>query len=163
MRNVFVSYSHRLDQNDADNFRNSFGSINRPGQMVFSDRSLENMDIGFLSDDTIKNNYIRPKIRNSSVTIVLIGAETGKRWWIDWEIYYSMLKTEGNDRNGVLGILLPYKQHSIPQRMLMNKEYCPIIEMPTNRAVLEYCIEVAYARRSRVSPDLSMPLRSRNS
>jgi hypothetical protein len=163
MRNVFVSYSHRLDQDDADDFRNRFGSIDRPSQMVFSDRSLENMDIGYLSDDTIKDNYIRPKIRNSSVTIVLIGAETGKRWWIDWEIYYSMTKTYNNDRNGVLGILLPYKQHNIPQRMLMNKEYCPIIEMPKYRDELEHYIEIAYARRSLVSPDLSMLLRSRNS
>ena len=38
MRNVFVSYSHRLDQNEADEFRRKFGNAN----MVFSDRSLEN-------------------------------------------------------------------------------------------------------------------------
>jgi hypothetical protein len=68
MRNVFVSYSHRLDQVEADDFRDTFG-IERG---VFSDRSLENEDIGHLSDDTIKNNYIRPRIRNSSVTIILI-------------------------------------------------------------------------------------------
>lgn len=59
MRNVFVSYSHRLDQADADDFRRRFGDSG----MVFSDRSLENLDIGYLSDDTIKDNYIRPKIR----------------------------------------------------------------------------------------------------
>ena len=110
MRNVFVSYSHRLDQSDADNFRRKFGDSG----MVFSDRSLENLDIGYLSDDTIKDNYIRPKIRQSSVTIVLIGKDTGGRWWVDWEIYYSMLKTVGNERNGVLGILLPNKEHNIP-------------------------------------------------
>ena len=75
MRNVFVSYSHRLDQSDADNFRRKFGDSG----MVFSDRSLENLDIGYLSDDTIKDNYIRPKIRQSSVTIVLIGKDTGGR------------------------------------------------------------------------------------
>lgn len=51
MRNVFVSYSHRLDQSDADDFRRKFGDSG----MVFSDRSLENLDIGYLSDDTIKN------------------------------------------------------------------------------------------------------------
>lgn len=54
MRNVFVSYSHRLDQSDADDFRRKFGDSG----MVFSDRSLENLDIGYLSDDTIKDNYI---------------------------------------------------------------------------------------------------------
>ena len=89
MRNVFVSYAHRLDQDAVDDFRVKFANE----RMTFSDRSLDNMDIGHLSDDTIKNNYIRPKIANSSVTIVLIGKETGGRWWVDWEIYYSLLKT----------------------------------------------------------------------
>ena len=79
MRNVFVSYSHRLDQSDADDFRIKFGDSG----MVFSDRSLENLDIGYLSDDTIKDNYIRPKIRQSSVTIVLIGKRY-RRKMVGW-------------------------------------------------------------------------------
>jgi len=157
MRNVFVSYAHRLDQADADAFRSKFGS----GNMVFSDRSLSD-DIGYLSDETIKNNYIRPKIRNSSVTIVLIGAETDNRWWIDWEIYYSLLHTAGNDRNGVLGILLPGKSHSIPKRILDNKDICPIVDMPQYSFQLEDYIEQAYKNRI-YNPDLSRPLRQRNS
>lgn len=158
MRNVFVSYSHRLDQSDADDFRRKFGDSG----MVFSDRSLENLDIGYLSDDTIKDNYIRPKIRQSSVTIVLIGKDTGGRWWIDWEIYYSMLKTSGNERNGVLGILLPNKEHNIPKRILENLGYCEIIPMPQNKLELEQAIERAYSKRF-TKPDLSSPLRKRNS
>ena len=110
MRNVFVSYSHRLDQDVVDEFRRKFGN----DKMVFSDCSLENKDLSHLSDDTIKNNYIRPQLRLSSVTIVLIGAETGGRWWVDWEIYFSLRKSAGNERNGILGILIPNKQHYIP-------------------------------------------------
>lgn len=158
MRNVFVSYSHRLDQSDADDFRRKFGDP----EMVFSDRSLENLDIGYLSDDTIKDNYIRPKIRQSSVTIVLIGKDTGGRWWIDWEIYYSMLKTYGNERNGVLGILLPNKEHNIPKRISENLDYCEIIPMPQSKLELEQAIERAYSK-SFTMPDLSSPLRKRNS
>ena len=158
MRNVFVSYSHRLDQSDADDFRRKFGDSG----MVFSDRSLENLDIGYLSDDTIKDNYIRPKIRQSSVTIVLIGKDTGGRWWIDWEIYYSMLKTYGNERNGVLGILLPNKEHNIPKRISENLDYCEIIPMPQSKLELEQAIERAYSKRFTM-PDLSSPLRKRNS
>ena len=158
MRNVFVSYSHRLDQSDADNFRRKFGDSG----MVFSDRSLENLDIGYLSDDTIKDNYIRPKIRQSSVTIVLIGKDTGGRWWVDWEIYYSMLKTVGNERNGVLGILLPNKEHNMPNRILENSDYCEVISMPHNKFELEQAIERAYSKRFTV-PNLSSPLRKRNS
>ena len=103
-RNVFVSYAHRLDQDAADDFRNTFG-IERN---AFSDRSLSNQDLSHLTDETIKNTYIRPKIKNSSVTIILIGDQTGGRWWIDWEIYYSLRQTTGNERNGLLGIRIPY-------------------------------------------------------
>lgn len=158
MRNVFVSYSHRLDQGAADEFRDRF-SIQRD---VFSDRSLENRDIGHLSDDTIKDNYIRPKIRNSSVTIILIGQETGGRWWCDWEIYYSLLKTTGNDRNGLLGIRLPNKQHFIPARLSKNLNMGKIIDMPANKILLEKEIEAVYNMRTN-SPNLSAPLRQRNS
>ena len=158
MRNVFVSYAHRLDQNEADEFRRKFGS----SSMVFSDKSLENKDLSYLSDDTIKNNYIRPQLRQSSVTIVLIGSETGGRWWIDWEIYCSLRKSAGNERNGILGILLPNKVHNIPQRILDNPNNSEIIKMPTSKYELENAIERVYNKRYNI-PNLSRPLRQRNS
>lgn len=158
MKNVFVSYAHRLDQKEADNFRERFGSE----KMVFSDRSLENIDIGNFTDETIKNNYIRPKIASSSVTIILIGKETGGRWWIDWEIYYSLLKTIKNDRNGLLGIRLPNKEHWIPDRLQKNLHMGQIIEMPRDYRTLENAIEEVYRLRHQ-QPDLSDPLRQRNS
>ena len=158
MRNVFVSYAHRLDQDAADDFKTKFGT----DKMVFSDRSLDNIDIGHLSDDTIKNNYIRPKIANSSVTIILIGKETGGRWWCDWEIYYSLLKTTGNDRNGLLGIYIPNKEHWIPSRLQKNLHMGKIIEMPRDYRTLENAIEEVYEKRYQ-QPDLSDLLRQRSS
>ena len=158
MRNVFVSYAHRLDQDSADEFRKKFGS----DKMVFSDRSLENQDLSKLSDDTIKNRYIRPLLKQSSVTIVLVGQETGGRWWVDWEIYCSLRKSEGNERNGILAILLPNKKHHIPQRILENPDNCKIIGMPTSSEELNNAIEDAYDLRDN-HPNLSTPLRKRNS
>lgn len=158
MRNVFVSYAHRLDQNEADEFRRKFGN----SSMVFSDKSLENKDLSYLSDDTIKNDYIRPQLKQSSVTIVLIGSETGGRWWVDWEIYCSLRKSYGNERNGILGILLPNKQHNIPQRILDNPDNSEIIKMPTSAYELDAAIERVYNKRYN-SPNLSRPLRQRNS
>ena len=158
MRNVFVSYAHRLDQDVVDEFRRKFGN----DKMIFSDKSLENMDLSRLSDDTIKNNYIRPQLRQSSVTIVLIGAETGGRWWVDWEIYCSLRKSAGNERNGILGILIPNKQHFIPQRIMDNKNNSEIINMPKTSAELDAAIERVYNKRSNI-PDFSRPLRQRNS
>ena len=158
MKNVFVSYSHRLDQSEADDFKGKFG-IKRN---VFSDRSLENEDIGHLTDDTIKDNYIRPKIKNSSVTIILIGKDTGGRWWCDWEIYYSLLKTYNNNRNGLLGILLPNKQQWIPSRLQKNLNLGKIIDMPNNYRTLENAIDEVYNLRNNL-PDLRDSLRQRNS
>jgi len=158
MRNVFVSYAHRLDQDAADDFRTKFGN----DRMVFSDRSLDNIDIGHLADDTIKNIYIRPRIANSSVTIILIGQETGGRWWCDWEIYYSLLKTTGNDRNGLLGIYIPYKEHWVPSRLQKNLHMGKIIDMPRDYRTLENAIEEVYLKRY-LQPDLSDLLRQRNS
>lgn len=158
MRNVFVSYAHRLDQDVVDEFRSKFGN----DKMVFSDRSLENKDIGYLSSDNIKDNYIRPKIKNSSVTIVLIGEETGGRWWVDWEIYYSLIHTKDNGRNGLLGIRIPYKRHFVPRRLEKNLHMGLIIDMPKTAKELEMAIEEAYKKRTN-TPDLSDPLRTRNS
>jgi len=158
MKNVFVSYSHRLDQTEADDFKDKFGFQRN----VFSDRSLENEDIGHLTDDTIKDNYIRPKIKNSSVTIILIGKETGGRWWCDWEIYYSLLKTVNNNRNGLLGILLPNKQHWIPSRLNKNRNMGKIISMPRDCRTLNNAIDEVYDLRQN-QPDLNDGLRQRNS
>ncbi len=158
MRNVFVSYAHRLDQDAADEFKDTFG-IERN---AFSDRSLSNQDLSHLSDETIKNNYIRPKIRTSSVTIILIGSQTGGRWWIDWEIYYSLLRTGNNKRNGLLGIYIPSKERWIPKRISKNLHMGKIINWPSNYRTLENEIENAYNCRWN-TPDLRDPLRQRNS
>lgn len=158
MKNVFLSYSHGLDQSDADDFKEKF-SLDKG---VFSNRSLENVDIGHLTDDTIKNNYIRPRIARSSVTIILLGKETGGRWWCDWEIYYSLLKTTGNDRNGLLGIRLPNKQHYVPKRLEKNLHMGEIIDMPRDYRTLENAVEKVYELRWQ-KPNLEDPLRQRNS
>lgn len=79
------------------------------------------------------------------------------------EKYYSMLRTAGDERNGVIGILLPNKEHDIPKRIQMNKDFCDIVKMPKSKRELECLIEQAYERRFIFAPDLSMPLRQRNS
>ena len=157
VKNVFISYSHRLYQDEADDFKDKFGF----DRNVFSDRSLENIDIGHLTDDSIKDNYIRPKIKNSSVTIILIGKETGGRWWCDWEIYYSLLKTV-NNRNGLLGIRLSNKQHWIPSRLSNNLHMDKVIDMPRDYRTLNNAIDEVYALRQN-SPNLGDKLRQRNS
>ena len=76
MRNVFVSYSHRLDQSDADDFRRKFGDSG----MVFSDRSLENLDIV---------DSIEKALKCSTHILVLVSDQTKESWWVPYEVGYS--------------------------------------------------------------------------
>ncbi|MDS4019358.1 MAG: TIR domain-containing protein [Candidatus Competibacter sp.] len=157
MRKLFVSYSHRLDQNAADDFRGFFSD----SRDVFIDKSIRD-DIGDLQKETIKG-HLRKLIADSSVTVILIGSQTGGRWWIDWEIYNSLRKSQGNERNGLLGIRIPYKQHWVPQRLEDNiPEMGHIIDWPSNYRTLANEIEAAYDKRWN-TPSLWRELRTRNS
>lgn len=98
---VFVSYHHQNDQEKANYLRTKYGEND-----TLLDRSLdeayEDMD-----DDEILAAIRQDHLKDSSVTIVLIGSETAKRKWIDWEIYASLRPYGSRSRNGLLGIFLP--------------------------------------------------------
>lgn len=69
-----ISYSHRLDQDVS----NDFSSLFSDERDVFIDKSIRD-DIGDLEKESIKNK-LRQLIVDSSVTVALIGGETGGRW-----------------------------------------------------------------------------------
>ncbi len=87
-RKVFVSYSHSLDQSAAEAFRSFFADEHD----AFIDKSIRE-DVGELQNDSIKRR-LRQLIKDSSVTVVLIGSQTGGRWWIDWKSYNSLRKAQ---------------------------------------------------------------------
>ena len=157
MRKVFVSYSHRLDQDAANRFRQFF-SFERD---VFIDKSIRD-DVGKYQKEAIKNR-LRRLIADSSITVILIGSETGGRWWVDWEIYNSLRKGFRNERNGLLGIRIPYKRHWIPDRLSDNiPDMGHIIDWPSNYKTLVNEIEAVYNKRWN-QPFLRPLLRERNS
>ena len=101
---VFVSYYHREDQNYRERFEGLFSDFH--GIMV-----SESVEIGDINPN-LKTETIRQKIRDeylrdSTVTVVLVGAHTWQRKFVDWEIGSSIRQTEYNPRSGLLGILLP--------------------------------------------------------
>ncbi len=156
-RKVFVSYSHRLDQGAADDFRSIFAEE----RDAFIDKSIRE-DIGQSGNETIKVR-LSALIRDASVTVILIGQDTGGRSWVDWEIYNSLRKGSQNERNGLLGVRIPYKQQWIPQRLNDNvPQMGKIIDWPSNYRTLANEIEEAYDCRW-ATPYLSAPLRQRNS
>lgn len=75
---------------------------------MFIDRSVNTGDI----DESLDDEAIRIKIRDqylrdSTVTIVLVGAGTRGRKHVDWEIYSSMINGTRNKKSGVVAVLLP--------------------------------------------------------
>lgn len=100
---VFVSYHHANDQSYKEGLV-KFGEEHG----IFTDASVDTGDI----DDALDDQAIREKIRDeylrdSSVTIVLVGLETKGRKHVDWEIYSSMYNGKVNKQSGILVVTLP--------------------------------------------------------
>ncbi len=96
-RKVFISYHHRGDQLWFDEFTRLFAERYE----IFYDKSLDGR---IRSDDPeYTNRTIREEhIVGSSITIVLCGAETCKRKYVDWEIHSTL-----HHEHALLGIALP--------------------------------------------------------
>ncbi|MED3202432.1 TIR domain-containing protein [Bacillus toyonensis] len=110
---AFVSYHHGNDQARANHLRSTYGENN-----TLIDRSLP------AELDSNDNDYILGEIRtkhlkDSTVTIVLIGSETANRKWVDWEIYSSLRPYGKRTVNGLLGIYLP-TAGKVPARLQDN-------------------------------------------
>lgn len=96
---VFISYHHANDQSYKESLVNSG---------IFIDASVDTGDIGdSLSDESIRKKIRDEYLRDSTVTIVLVGTETKNRKHVDWEIYSSMYDGQVNKKSGVLVINLP--------------------------------------------------------
>ena len=120
--NYFFSYHHNSDLKYLKELRNRL-KITSYGDFGFKDEDLGNET----------NRKIAKKIQyrlwSSSITIVLVGSETGNSSWIDWEIWYS-LQRYYNKRHprrsykpkGLLALYLPVEIHNIPKRLAENIE-----------------------------------------
>lgn len=102
---VFISYHHFNDQA----YKESLIKWNKDnGYDIFIDGSVDTGDI----DDNLNDQAIRQKIRDeylkdTTVTILLVGTETKNRKHVDWEIYSSMYDGKVNKKSGLLVINLP--------------------------------------------------------
>ena len=156
-RRVFFSF-YKGDTAEVDQFINYWG--NREG--VFTPYVLGAGD----NDDFINSTnteYVMSQIRaryikDSTVTIVLLGSCTHSRRYVDWEIKASL--RQGNDGlpNGLLGIILPSSGTSVhlPERFEMNWEkgedncYALFRSSPSSSYELGSWIDDAFdARRTR--------------
>lgn len=113
---IFVSYHHYNDQQYYDSFSRTFHDT----YDTIYDNSLERR----IDSDNVE--YVMRKIREdfitgSSCTIVLIGSETYKRKYIDWEIKATLDK-----EHALIGVYLPTAARNfegkivVPDRLLDN-------------------------------------------
>ena len=160
---VFVSYYHDEDQGYRERFEKLFADIH--GIMV-----PESVEIGDI-DSNLKPETIHQKIRDeylrdSTVTVVLVGEHTWQRKFVDWEIGSSIRDTENNPRSGLLGILLPtypgsssntYDRYTIPPRLHDNIEcgFAKIYNWSDDPHRVQSWIHDAFKRRTEVLPDNS--------
>lgn len=107
MHKVFISYHHGNDQGYKDSLV-KFGKQHS----IFVDRSVDTGDIpDQWSDETIRQEIRDNYLRDSTVTIVLVGEETRRRKHVDWEIYSSMYDGSVNKKSGIVVINLPGKSN----------------------------------------------------
>ncbi|MBD9489933.1 TIR domain-containing protein [Ensifer sp. ENS11] len=103
MHKVFISYHHANDQwakNQLQQWADQYG--------LFIDVSVDTNDINDNLPTESTRRIIRDDyLRDSSVTVVLVGTETRGRKHVDWEIYSSMYDGAVNKQSGVLVVQLP--------------------------------------------------------
>lgn len=101
---VFLSYHHANDQWAKEHIVNMNEQFR-----IFVDYSVNSGDIDdeFLSDEQIRIRVRDEYLRDSSVTVVLVGEETRNRKHVDWELYSSMRDSAGNAKSGVILVQLP--------------------------------------------------------
>lgn len=159
-RKCFISY-HHADQAEVDQFVRDFDHNNN----CFISRGLGqemSQDIIDSTDTDYVMRRIRERfLRDSTVTIVMLGECTWARRYVDWEIQASLRRGESTVPNGLLGVKLPSYPDpggSFPQRFnsnLMTDEnkkkggcYARHMTYPSSVQALVDAIEAAHQRRT---------------
>jgi len=153
-RKVFVSH-YKGDKAEVDVFINYFANT----KGVFTPHVLganDNDDFIDSDDPDYVMGQIRKRyLRDSSVTIVLVGSCTHSRRYVDWEIKASLMQGESIP-NGLIGIILPSKGNNayLPPRFEENWTsghvdcYARYWTYSNSPATLSSWIEDAYLART---------------
>jgi hypothetical protein len=140
----FISYN-AADKDAVDKFCEKFsGSFIRRGLKMEDDII-----------DSTNTDYVMQKIRSlylkdSTVTIVLIGKCTWARRFVDWEVQASLRNPADGYPNGVVAIQLWDSYKTLPNRVNLNVDsgYSKFYKYPASSAALEKLIDEAFDARS---------------
>lgn len=165
---IFLSF-HSEDMHRKEQFERLF---HQDAEAVIS-RSVKDGDISdLLNTETIRQKIRDEYLRESTVTIVLIGRETYGRKFVDWEIASSLRDTQYNKRSGLIGIFLPdsgmsadrYYSDLIPPRLADNlpNGFAKLYNWTGDPLTIRRWVHEAYERKSIINPDNSRPSFVRN-
>lgn len=170
-RKCFISY-HHADEGEVQEFIQTFDH----DQDVLIARgigaSMSGDIINSLNADYIKSQIRSKYLRDTTVTIVMVGRETWGRRFVDWEIAASLRNTATSAASGLMAITLPsaanFVGKQLPARVQDNVDggtgYARWWKYPNSSASLANLIEEAYGARTALANhrDNSRPLRLRN-
>lgn len=166
---VFISYHHENDQSRRNIFELRFRKFG-----VVIPNAVGMNDINpYLPEETIRKKIRDEYLRNTSVTVVLIGNQTWQRKHVDWEISSSIRNTELNPRSGLLGLLLParadyrsglYDPGTVPPRLYDNDQcgYAVMADWTEDPDELQALVHQAWLNKRNYEPDNSYPLFRKN-
>lgn len=169
VHNVFVSYHHtEPDQTHRNDFEKFFAVHHEV--MISKSVQIGELDPN-LATDTVRQKIRDEYLRDATVTIVLIGANTWQRKHVDWEISSSIRDTAKNPRSGLLGIFLPsfpfsadrkFNPKIIPPRLYdnwkdENKRFAQLHYWTNDPLQLQEWIHTAFLDRNKIIPDNSYP------
>lgn len=170
-RKCFISY-HHADEAEVEYFIQTF---DHDGDVLIArgiGASMAGDIIDSANGDYIKSRIREKYLRDTTVTIVLLGKETWGRKFVDWEVGASLRNTATASASGLLAISLPsaanYVGKQLPARVDDNVSgeggYARWWKYPATTEGLANIIEIAYSART-LKSDLRnniRPLRMRN-
>ena len=114
MHKVFITYHHENDQY----YKEALLQINEKNR-IFIDNSVDTGDISDdLDDQTIRSVIRDDYLRDSTVSILLVGTETKGRKHVDWELYSSMIDGTVNKNLASLSSTYPQPEANFVPRVM---------------------------------------------
>lgn len=109
--NLFVSHKGE-DESRIDDFKR----LMERKDYDFRDSSIKESEPNRANDEEyIKSRYLRPAIDWAGTIVVLIGQNTHKSDWVNWEIDYAQRKGKK-----IIGVFLPGEKNAIIPRSLQD-------------------------------------------
>lgn len=154
----FISY-HHADREAVRAFIDTFDESHNV--FISRDISMPEDVVNSSNDEYVMDRIRTLYIKDSTVTIVMVGACTWSRQFVDWEVQASLRQPAGGRPNGLLAINLNKNSTSghLPSRTKLNVEsgYAKFNHYPAGPTTLSNMIDAAYDARTTLASRIVNP------